>query len=150
MPRFRFRLEPLLTARRHVEQERQRAVAEQERRRRELEEVLRRQQQFITEGKSALRAGLQGTLDLTDMRAHAGATLQLMRRAQRLAIELAGVHTRLEAARVQLIEATRDRRAIELLKERRFAQWKAALEKAEHAAVDELAVQAAARKESSP
>jgi len=149
MPRFRFRLEPLLTARRHVERTKQRAVGELERQRLELEDTLRRQQRFITEGKGALRDGLVGVLDLTEMRALAGSTMQLMRRAQRMAIELAGVHSRLQTARAELIEATRDRRAIELLRERRFDRWKAELKRAEDAALDELAVQAAGRKEPS-
>ena len=148
MARFRFRLEPLLRARRQTEQTRQRAVAELERRRRELEDTLRRQQQFITAGKQSLRDRLVGSLDMASLRAHAGSTIHLLREAQRIVIELAGVHKRLEGARAQLIEAARQRRAVELLRERRLAQWKAQINKAEDAALDELAVHAAARKES--
>jgi flagellar export protein FliJ len=90
---------------------------------------------------------MTGELDVDLMRLHAGATMRLMRDAERMVIALAGVHQRLDAARSELIEATRDRRAVELLRERRFEQWKAAIEKADDAAIDELAVHAAARKE---
>ena len=78
---------------------------------------------------------------------YAGAALQHMRYAQRLVLELAGVHRRLDAARERLREASRKRQAMERLRERRFAEWRAAQEKAETSALDELAVSAAARKE---
>ena len=42
------------------------------------------------------------------------------------------------------------RRALELLKERRFEQWKKRLDKAETAQIDELVTNAAARKEADP
>jgi flagellar FliJ protein len=147
MPRFRFELEPLLTARRHVERSKQRAVAELERERLRLEGALRRQQQFISTGKASLRGHLVGALDLGSMRAHASSTIQLLREANRLVIELAGVHKRLDRARGDLVEAARERQAIELLRERRFDAWAAAIGKAEDAALDELAVIAAHRKE---
>ncbi len=147
MARFRFRLEPLLKARRHVEQNRQRVVAELERQRLELEGTLRGQQQFISSGKQSMRGEMVGRLDIGSLRSHAGATVQLMRQAQRIVLELAGVHNRLAASRAELLEAMKARRAVELLRERRFNEWKAAINKAEDAALDELAVQAAARKE---
>jgi flagellar FliJ protein len=147
MSRFRFSLEPLLTARRHAERERQRAVAELERERRDLENRLRKQQQFIGEGKRLARDQLVGRLDLSAMREHAAATIALMRDAQRVVLELAGVHKRLDSARAELVEAARQRRAVELLRERRYERWKREINRAEDAAIDELAVHAAARKE---
>jgi flagellar FliJ protein len=147
MARFRFKLEPLLRARKLAEQRKQRAVAECEAQRMALEDALRRQQQFIVSGKQDLRDQLVGALDVSSMRAHAGATIQLMRKAERMVLELAGVHRRLDAARAELIEATRSRRAVELLKERRLQEFNKSIERAEAAALDELAVQAAARKE---
>jgi flagellar FliJ protein len=145
--RFRFELEPLLTARRHVEHARQRSVAVLDRERLRLESSLRSQQQFITSGKTSLRGELVGALDLGSMRAHASSTIQLMREANRIVIELAGVHKQLDRARAALVEAARERQAIELLKERRFEAWKTKLNKAEDAVLDELAVSAAYRKE---
>lgn len=130
-----------------AEQVKQRAVADIERERLALEDKLRRQQDTIALARDSLRESLIGTLDAHNLRLHAASSIQQMRQAQRLALELAGVHRRLEAARAALIEASRARRAIELLRERRFEQWKAALDKAENNALDELAVIAAARGE---
>lgn len=145
MAKFKFPLEPLLKARRMTEQQKQRDVAAIEQERLRLEENLRHQQEVIAEGKRSLKASMVGQLDVQQLRMHAASSLHVMRKAQRVVLELAGVHRRLEAARSELIEAARNRRAVELLRERRFEQWKAALDKAEVNAMDELAVIAAAR-----
>lgn len=144
--RFRFTLEPLLKARRMTEQGHQRIVAEIERQRMKLEDGLRRQQSNITLGRHELRDSLTGSIDVQSLRMHASCSMQQMRHAQRIVLELAGVHKRLEAARVELIEATKQRRAVELLRDRRFAEWQMAEKKRESAAIDELAVIAAARR----
>ncbi len=150
MARFVFSLQPVLKARRRAEEELQRDVAQIERDRMRLEDVLRGHQRSLVSDKSLLRAGLTGLIDVRDLRLQANCSRHIMRRAQQIVLELAGVYKRLEAARARLIEATRHRRAIELVRERRFEGWKAAINKAETAALDELAVIAAARKESDP
>jgi flagellar biosynthesis chaperone FliJ len=132
MPRFAFALEPLLRARRQAEQLHQRAVASVDRERLKLEQKLRQQQVVIAEGKRSLTGSLTGVLNTTALRFHAAASIQQMREAQRLVLELAGVHRR--------------RRAVELLRERRLEQWQREQDKAESAALDELAVVAAARR----
>ncbi|MBT8485263.1 MAG: hypothetical protein HKO59_17620 [Phycisphaerales bacterium] len=139
MARFRFRLEALLTARQEIERRHQREVADFERQRRDLEDTLRRHQQFITEGQAALRDRLVGAIEVDKLRTHAGTTLQLMRAAQRLVLEAAEVHQRLEEARARLASAAADRRAIELLRERRYEAWRRKIERAEDALIDELA-----------
>jgi flagellar export protein FliJ len=108
--------------------------------------ALRRQQDAITASKQSLQGSLVGALNTTSLRFHAANAVQLMRQAQRIVLEMAGVHRRLEAARAELIEAARRRRAVELLRERRFEQWSAEQEKAETVALDELAVISAARR----
>ena len=148
MARFVFSLEPVLKARRRSEETFQRDVAGIERDRMRLEEILRGHQRSLVSNKDVLRAGLTGLIEVRDLRLQANSSLQIMRRAQQIVLELAGVYKRLEAARTRLIEASRRRRAIEFVRDRRYEQWKAALNKAETAALDELAVIAAARKES--
>lgn len=148
MAKFTFSLDPLLKARLTVEQRHQRAVAVIEQERRGLEERIRDQQRQIAEGKQTVRGGLIGAVDAQGLRQHAASSLHMMRQAQRLVLELHGVHRRLEAARAGLIEAAKARRAVELLRERRWEEWKSAQERAETAALDELAVIAAARSKS--
>ncbi len=147
MARFTFKLDPVLEARRNTERTRQRTLAELHRERIALEDVLRMHQQQIEQTRGSMREALVGTVSTRDLRGHAAATMRLMGRAQSLAVELAGVHQRIDAARKNLLEATRARRAIELLREKRLVEWKAAQNKAEISALDELAVTAAARGE---
>ncbi len=146
MPKFVFKLEPLLEARRRAEETEQRAVAAIERQRLALEDLLRDRQGEIIEAKHGMRQTLVGRIDLRDLRLRAGMSLHLVRQAQQLALQLAGLHKRIEAARAVLVEATRRRRALELLRDRHLARWKRAIEKAETAALDELAVSAAAQR----
>ena len=131
--------------RRRTEQDKRRVVADLERQRRDHEDTLRRQQEFISEGKRSLAGQLVGTLEISSLRDHAGSTIRLMGRAHRILLELAGVHKRLGPARGALIEATRQRRAVELLRERRFDEWKKRVNRLEDNALDELAVQSAGR-----
>ena len=139
MPRFRFPLDPLIRMRQRTERERMTEVAELERQRVALEDRIRACQSRIVSGKSAVREGLVGAVDLTALRGEAAGALHATREAQRLVLELAGVHRRLEEARRRLAEAARDRRAVELLRERRLAEFRRAVRKQEEAEIDELA-----------
>lgn len=147
MAKFRFQLDPLLRLREREERDRQVDVAKLERERRGIEDRLREQHASIVKGQRTLRSSMVGELDIDALRAHAARSVELDRSARQLVLELAGAHRRLETAREALREARRAKRAIELLKERRYAAWKAGIEKAETAALDELAVQRASRKE---
>ena len=147
MVRFRFALDPLLKVRHRHEQVAQREVAELQRERLTMEDRIRAKQRLLAEGRLARRTALTGTLNIDALRGHAGSTLRVMRDAQRDVLELAGVHKRLESARAKLIDATRARRAVELLRERRYEVWRREHERRETAALDELATIAAGRKE---
>lgn len=144
MARFRFQLQPVLDARLRAEDDRRRAVADLEMERRRLEDGLRRRQAAITGARDDVRAALVGTVRPEDLRAQANASLAGMRDAQRTVLELAGLHRRLETARAALAEAARERRAIELVKERRYDAWRRDLERREQAALDEIATNRAA------
>jgi flagellar export protein FliJ len=145
MAKFVFRLEPLLRARRRAEEEVQREVARLQRQRLALEEALRGYQGRISHGKETLRGALTGAIDIRALRLEAGASLHLARAAQQVVLELAGLDKRQSSARAALIEARKRRRALELLKEQRYEQWKRRLEKAEAAQIDELVTNAAGR-----
>jgi flagellar biosynthesis chaperone FliJ len=106
-----------------------------------LEERLREIQGQVSTAKGELRGQLgdSGTrVVVRDVRFQAGATLALLVQAQSAALELAGVLKRLEAARGELFRATTARKAVQLLKDRRYAQWRAEVEKREAQANDEI------------
>lgn len=150
--KFRFRLQVVLEQRERLEREKQIVVARLERERLEGETRLRELQRAIAESGAEMRtrlgggAGAGGTVAIQHVRLQAGASLHLATRARLSALELAGVYQRLERARAELLAAARARRAVELLKERRHAEWKQDMNRAEGLLVDEVATQGFIRK----
>lgn len=149
MPRFAFEYEPVLKQRRAAEREKQLAVAALERERRAIEDHIRALQAGISAGKQGLRERLAagGGVDLRAARMEAAASLHLVARAQRAVVDLAGVHRRIDAARVELVKAAVRRKAIQTLRERRFEAWAAEQQRRDDAAVDEINVMRAATRE---
>src|SRR5262245_41080180 len=123
MPRFRFALQPVLDHREMIEEQKQRAVAVLEAQRVRLEETIRDHQRGITPERQEMRASLRAG-NLRAVRLQSGASVRLAAAAQRAVIELAGVHRRLEAARTELLDAAKRRKAVELLKERWYEDWR--------------------------
>lgn len=148
---FRFTLQPLLERRIEVEREKQRAVAELEGRRASLEGVIRGAQDVARQQKADMRSamtakGASVVVDPSLIRFGAAAGFRAQVKARQAAVSLAGVLARLEAARGELREAAKARRAMELLRDRRHAAWKARLAKAEAHELDEIAMGRAARR----
>lgn len=141
MARFRFRLAPVLTQRERAERNCMLAVAELEREKIRLENHIRAAQNRIVAGRRAIADSLSGgRVELGDARLQAGATLRDDQDARRAVLELAGVMRRLEGARAGLIEAAARRRAIELLRDRDHARFKAEEDRKENNALDDLIV----------
>jgi flagellar FliJ protein len=141
-------LQAVLDQRHRVEQQKQRGVAELETLRRAAEARLRGLQGAIDQEKEDQRAKLRAG-DVLAARGQAAAIVRLAATAQRVVLELAGIHARLEGARADLLEATKRRKAVELLRERRLAEWRREQDRLEMAAADELAVMRAGFKEES-
>lgn len=140
MARFRFELEPLLTQRRREERDRMKAVAEIERERVEIHEAAMRLALAQRDEREALRGELavSAGVDLGRVRLQSNASLHGLRKTHELALQGAAVLKRLETARRALIEATTRRRAVELLRERRYEAWLAAERAKEARELDEL------------
>jgi len=150
MAKFRFNLETLLDQRKRVEEAKQRDLASIERERLEIERQIVEVQGAIAEQKRDLRAALAPTrgrpeVDLRGARLQSHASLHSLAALQRLALKLAGVHQRIERARAELLRATADRKAVELLRQRRYDAWVREENKKEAAAVDDMVNARAAR-----
>ena len=146
MARFRFSLQVLLELRRRQEQNVQRELAAAERHKLELERQLHEQQQDMIASRDTLRSALTGRLDPGALRHKASSSLQAMRLVHQIARDLAAAHVRQESIRARLVEAMRNRRAIELLRDRRLESWRTEQARSEADALDELAVTSAARR----
>ena len=147
MSRFVFKLRSVLELRQREEDRIRRAVAGLMQQKTAIEERIRRHQFEIMQGKSQMRDRLVGAVDTDALRLHAHAAVSVMREAQTAAIELAGLAQRLTRAREELVAAQARRRAVELLRERRFEEWRLAEERRENSVLDDLASTAAKRKE---
>jgi len=145
--RFTFRLQALLEARARDERERQIEVGAVEAQRRGLEDAIRSRHAAARAGREDLRVALApgGPRSMAGVRLQAGASIRLEAQTQALAIELAGTLKRLEEARERLLEASRARKAVELLREKRFEEWKREQDRREASEQDDLVSGRAAR-----
>ena len=152
--RFVFELESVLKQRRRAERTRQQHVAGIETQRLALEERLRQIQRRMAEGKRELRDVLAGrpreeatcaSVPIDSVRLAANASLHAVVLLQRGAIELAGVHQRLSAARRVLLQAAVARKAVETLRARRYAEWRRTEQRRETNELDDLVVMRAGR-----
>lgn len=147
MARFRFRLQPVLRQRELAERDEQLRVAEIEQQRLRLEDMLRTCQERISDEQRTLNGLVCGSsIDPAAARAQGAAIIAARAEAQRLALELAGVYKRLEAARGVLAKAAMHRRSMELLRDSHREKWKQEINRAEDLALDELAVLRASRR----
>lgn len=146
---FRFELEAVLTQRRAAERVTRQALAHIEREREAIEDYIRECHRGALTARNDLRdrLGAGGLVDLRSVRVQAGASLTLVARAQRAVLELAGVHKRIDAARIELLRAAVRRKSVESLRERRYAEWARDQARKEEARLDELMVMRGAGEE---
>lgn len=151
MAKFRFNLETLLEQRARVEEAKQRDLAAIERERLDVERQILETQRAIADQKRDLRGalapadGAPRAVDFQSVRLQSHASLHAVATLQRLALKLAGVHQRAERARAELLRATADRKAVELLRTRRYEAWLREEAKKEAAAVEDMVNARAAR-----
>lgn len=143
MAKFRFSLEPLLVHRRAVEDAAQRDLAKVLRQQMILQNQIRTEQQTITESKQRLTDGLLGRVDVDRVSQFARYSGQVTQRASAMVLRLASIARQIEQAREKLAEAMRQRKAIELLRQRQFEDWRRRQRKREIAQLDEAAARTA-------
>ncbi len=150
MARFVFKLDPVLEQRRREEREQMRKVAELERERLAIEDEIRSCRRAMDQERSDLRdlLGAGQRVDLRGARMQASVSLREMSRAQRAVLRLAGVHKQLIGARTALLEASKRRKSVEMLRDRRRAQWADELSRREDRELDDMSVMRSRREAS--
>lgn len=145
MARFHFPLQAVLEQRRRAERDAMLAVAALERERLEVEGEIEACRAAAEQERRDLRDLLHaersgGGVDVRAARSQAHASLHAVARAQRLVVRLAGVHERIDRARLALLEAATARQAVETLRDKQFEEWRAEQARLEAAALDDLVV----------
>ena len=148
MATFRFKLQALLDLRLREETTCRIAYGKLMGQKSDIEQRLIAHQQTIQAGKDSMRDGMIGEVDALALRLQSHAALGLMREAQAAASALAGLAKRSETSRSELDIARSRRRAVEVLRERRYEEWKLQQERREVADQDELATFSAFRRDS--
>lgn len=146
MARFQFKLQPVLRQRQIIEDQRRRDMAEVLRRKTQLLDQLREFQQTISASKQDLGGSLVGRIDMDRVSQFARFSSQAGLRARQVVGALAVVEQQVQAARARLVEASRARKAMELLRDRYREQWQREQDRRETATLDEIAVQGHARR----
>jgi flagellar export protein FliJ len=142
MPRFVFRLQPVLDQREREERDKMLVVAELERARLALESRIRACQDSMSDERRTLAVvlGVGQRVDVRAVKLQAGASLKHNFDAQRAVLELAGVHKQLEAARAELARASAKKKAVELLRDQQRNAFERELDRRETQELDEMSV----------
>lgn len=146
MAKFKFQFDAVLQQRLAQEELRQRELAKVLRQRLIFHTHLRQMQQTITQSKHDLASGLVGKVNLEAISQFARFSGQVSQRARMTVAKLAALEKTIAAARQRLLEATRARRALELLRDRQHQQWLRLQDAREQMVLDEIAVGQFARK----
>jgi flagellar FliJ protein len=141
MPGFQFRYESVLEHRRQVERRRQRELAELQAHQQSMKARLTQMQQTIDQSKREMGQQLVGQVDLSAIGAVSRYSAQMTFRGQQLVQQLASTEQQVTQARQRLMEATRQRKMLEQLRQREYEQWQWHERRNERRYQDELANQ---------
>lgn len=148
MARFVFELEAVLRMRKREEERAMLAMGACERARATAEREARAIEDRVRAGRADWRDRLgsgSGGVEIASVRMQAGATLRDLAELKRAALTQAAAERELERARAVLLGATSRRRAIEELRERRLAEWRADAARTEQRVIDDIVVSRPAR-----
>jgi len=144
MPRFIFRLQGVLRQRRQIERQKQRDLAIAQAQQQQMEQELRNVNDAMKTATEQLRRDhLSGPIDVTYLTAHRRFIVAMQRKGQSLVQRIAQQQRVTDAARLALVEAAKQRKAIEKLRERRWEQWLADQNRRETIELDEISQQMA-------
>lgn len=145
MAKFVFKLEPVLKQRQMIEDQKQRELAKLIRHRMIFHNQLRSIQGELSDSKRQLSDGLVGNVDMTRVSQFARFSGQSQVRAHTIVRQLAGLETRITDAQKQLVEAMRQRKALDLLRDKQYQAWKRTQLRREASRLDDLATQSYTR-----
>ncbi len=146
MQPFQFQYKAVLKQREAIEQGKQRAFAKLMHRRNAMIAELRQMQETISTSKREAADGLIGTVDLDAIAGIARYSANCALQGNVLVRELAQLETLVEQARNELIEASKNRKALELLRDRQRQAWELEQRRMEAKLLDEQTTQAYAAK----
>ena len=146
MPRFNFKYQAVFRQREAIEQQKQRAFAKLIHQRNAMFGQLREMQETISVSKHQAATGLVGQVDLDAIAGIARYSASCALRGNGLVREIAQLETLVEKAKSELMEAAKNRKALELLRDRQRQDWELEQRRMEAKQLDEQTTQAYAAK----
>ena len=148
MKKFTFPLEALLTVKKNKEEEVKRRLAEKNREaegsRAEIARVQDKLKEFQVEEKGRRGGGAEDVAAMRSSVAYRNTLkLQLLKEGQNLDGIMVGIY----GINQELVKAAQERRAVEVIKEKRYEEWKRENAVAEQKFMDELSQQGFVRKQ---
>jgi len=144
MPKFVFNLEGVQRQRKQIEQDKQRILAEKQKALVEIQNQLRRLQETLDATNSDVRQNhLVGRLNMEFIAAHRRFLAGMQRQGLAIVQRLTLAQRAVDAARLELAEAAKRRKAIDKLREKQFERWKLEQSRKEQAELDEIGMQLA-------
>ena len=143
MKPFKFQLEAVLRHRRHIEEQLQRNVAEL---RNQLSEMKRHLRELAEQSNCAareIRQHLIGTIDPNYLSAHYRFTAANEKKAAQLTQNINTQQQQIDDAQTRLMNAVKQRKMIEKLKDRQRERWLADVAQKEFLQADELSTRLA-------
>lgn len=142
MPKFVFQLEGVLRQRTQVERAKQRELAVVSAELAKLQEQLKGLEGNVQGATQDLRTNrLTGVLDMSFIAAHRRFMIVTQRQGMQLVQKMAIVQQQIDTARAALVEAAKQRKIIEKLREKQSARWKSDIARKELADLDEVSMQ---------
>jgi flagellar FliJ protein len=142
MAQFKFKLQAVHRQRELLEQERQRDFAVVQARLVLEQQELKRLDETVRLAVTDLRENqLVGRLNLSYLAAHRRFMLAMQRQGLAQLVKVDAAKKLVDAARVKLLEAAKQKKIIEKLRERQETEWKQAAARKETADLDEIATQ---------
>ncbi len=139
MAKFVFQLDGVLRQRTNVERQRKRELAVVQQQMATLDAELRALDASVRTAEQDLRQNrLVGRIDLAFLAAHRRYAFAMQRKAMGVAQKMAAVQVQLEKAQRLATEASKQKKILEKLRERRFARWREQLERRDLTEMDEI------------
>lgn len=146
MQPFQFKYKTVLRQREVIEQQKQRSLAKLMHQRNSMVTRLREMQETISASKRQASDGLVGTVDLNAIAGIARYSASCALQGNSLVRDIAKLETLVEQARNEVIEASKNRKALELLRDRQRQAWNLEQRRMEASRLDEQTTQAYAAK----
>jgi flagellar FliJ protein len=144
MAKFVFKLEGVLRQRKHVEQEKMRALATALKHQSDCELELQKLNDTVQQTNDDVRRNhLTGVLDMDFLTAHRRFMNAMQRQSIGMQQKIAQAKQRVNEARAVLAEAAKQRKVMEKLREKHYDRWRAELAAKEFRELDEIGVQLA-------